>query len=77
MVIVKQYKNNEGKITTKRYKIPFWQQIINKEGNETFGIAYKSAIGHPFVFIAKDFFNPDEYQKFEESLFETEDLPFL
>lgn len=73
---VEQYKNSEGKITTKRYKIPFWQQIVNENGEETFEIAYKSAIGHPFVFRAKDFFNPDEYQKFEDSIIETEDLPF-
>jgi len=73
---VKQYKNKEAKITTKRYKIPFWQQTINTEGNEIFEIAFKPAIGHPYVFNAKDFLTKEEYESFKTSKPEPEDLPF-
>ncbi|NOZ36019.1 MAG: hypothetical protein GXO80_12065 [Chlorobi bacterium] len=75
---VKQYRNKEGKITTKRYKIPFWQQTVNPDGEEVFEIAYKSAIGHPYVFKAEEFLNIEEYENFKTSQPEPEheDLPF-
>ncbi len=75
---VKQYINKEGKITTKRYKIPFWRQTIDENGTETFVVAYKPAIGYPFVFKANEFFSPEEYQKFESTVSGNmvEDLPF-
>jgi len=73
---VKQYRNKEEKITTKRYKIPFWQQTINPAGEEIFEIAFKSAIGHPYVFRAVDFLTKEEYESFKTSQPEPEDLPF-
>ncbi len=75
---IKQYRNKEGKITTKRYKIPYWQQTVNQAGEETFEIAYKAAIGHPYVFYAKDFLTPEEYETFKATPLQTEnaELPF-
>ncbi len=74
---VKQFNKN-GRRTTKRYKIPYWQQTVDQNGNENFIIAKKLSIGHPYVFKAKDFLTPYEYENFENSIIEdiTEDLPF-
>jgi hypothetical protein len=73
---VRQYRNESGRITTKRYKIPYWQSIMSVEGEESFEIHYRSAIGHPYVFNAKDFLNPEEYEIIKSRKEDPEDIPF-
>jgi hypothetical protein len=73
---VRQYKNDKGKVTTKRYKIPFWNHTVNETGEDTFEVNYKAAIGHPYVFKAEQFLNPEELKNLNFSTPDPEDLPF-
>lgn len=75
---IDKYKNKEGNYVTKRYKIPYWTEIIDEEGNETLKIAYKPAIGRPYVFKAKEVLKKEDYIEFQNNLIENDDntLPF-
>jgi len=75
---VEKYKNKEGKITTKRYKIPTWTDIINENGKEDLKLTYKAAIGRPYIFKAKDILQDSEYLDFENNHIESDEntLPF-
>ena len=79
---VEKYKNKDGKHTTKRYKIPYWTETINIEGQEALKINYKPAIGRPYIFRAEKLLTEFEYEEFRNSQKENHsaeastDLPF-
>ena len=75
---IDKYKNKEGKYVTKRYKIPYWIEGTNEEGEETMKKAYKPGIGRPYIFKAKEILDKYEYEEFTNNTIENEDniLPF-
>ncbi len=75
---VERFKNKQGNPVTKRYKIPYWKETFDGDGNETLEIAYKAAIGRPYVFLAHDVLKEKDYKEFQASLSATEEntLPF-
>jgi len=75
---IDKYKNKEGKYVTKRYKIPYWIEGTNEEGEETMKKAYKPAISRPYIFKAKEILDKYEYEEFTNNTIENEDntLPF-
>jgi len=75
---VDKYKNKEGTYVTKRYKIPYWTETIDENGNETLKVAYKVAIGRPYVFSAHEILKREDYEALQNNKFEYDDntLPF-
>ncbi len=71
---IDKYINKEGKHTTKRYKIPYWTETINEEGQEALKVSYKPAIGRPYIFRASQILQAFEYEDFKNNQIENEDL---
>ena len=75
---IEKYKNSDGNHVTKRYKIPYWTEATNEEGEEIMKKAYKPAIGRPYIFKAKDILDKYELEQFTNNTIENEDntIPF-